>query len=533
VRIGWPLSAPPPHPRESPGPSPRLLRHAHRRRRGARAAAGRPPHGPPAGVQLRRAARLCPTLRAPPALHRKPLSPPVDCAPLGPCPKPSTPTSTPCRCAAPSWWSATTKPRGWPPTPPAGLTPATSRRSTSWGSCASRTAGAPPAGGVEGGHWAQAGGRGCTAGAAPQGRGLQACARAHPRPSTLYLYPTAPFTPTARTSLSRAASGSAASHWRTRRSATQRSARAPGTHHLTRRAAHRFCPALRAPPSHTSNPEQPPAEARRVPAARQRACPPPSSPPPPPPAPRPPPPAPRPPPPAPRPRQVQEAAVIGVPHPKWDERPLLVVVPKPPAEPSNGLRREILDFMGSHPDVAKFAVPDDVLFVEAIPYGATGKVRAAPRRVGLSGSAGAASRAGRGGQGQGGGTGSFGEPARVLTSAPTPRSPPPPHPLRSPRSRCARWWPSYAASPASSSRAASCDTTGLLSAAAPLPEALAARSACAVYRCPYRWFRPYFQAPTPPNCCAQRSATRATPVPPCPLPLARPTTAVLPSGGAP
>jgi acyl-CoA synthetase (AMP-forming)/AMP-acid ligase II len=78
--------------------------------------------------------------------------------------------------------------------------------------------------------------------------------------------------------------------------------------------------------------------------------------------------------PNPNPTQVQEAAVIGVPHPKWDERPLLVVVPKAPARPDDALRRELLAFMAAHPDVARFAVPDDVLFVEAIPYGATGKV---------------------------------------------------------------------------------------------------------------------------------------------------------------
>lgn len=72
--------------------------------------------------------------------------------------------------------------------------------------------------------------------------------------------------------------------------------------------------------------------------------------------------------------QIQEAAVIGVPHPKWDERPLLVAVPKPGAAPGDALRRDVLAFMAAHPDVAKFAVPDDVLFVEAIPYGATGKV---------------------------------------------------------------------------------------------------------------------------------------------------------------
>ena len=72
--------------------------------------------------------------------------------------------------------------------------------------------------------------------------------------------------------------------------------------------------------------------------------------------------------------QIQEAAVIGVPHPQWDEPPLLVAVPKAGVAPGDGLKRDVLAYMAAHPDVAKFAVPDDVLFVEAIPYGATGKV---------------------------------------------------------------------------------------------------------------------------------------------------------------
>lgn len=74
---------------------------------------------------------------------------------------------------------------------------------------------------------------------------------------------------------------------------------------------------------------------------------------------------------------VQEAAVVGVPDPKWGERPLLVVVPAQGggARPAgDALRSDILSYMARHPDVAKFAVPDDVLFVEAIPYGATGKI---------------------------------------------------------------------------------------------------------------------------------------------------------------
>jgi fatty-acyl-CoA synthase len=64
------------------------------------------------------------------------------------------------------------------------------------------------------------------------------------------------------------------------------------------------------------------------------------------------------------------AACIGVPHPKWDERPLLVVVKKPGAEVS---REELLTFYEGK--VAKWQVPDDVAFVDAIPLGATGKMQ--------------------------------------------------------------------------------------------------------------------------------------------------------------
>jgi fatty-acyl-CoA synthase len=67
---------------------------------------------------------------------------------------------------------------------------------------------------------------------------------------------------------------------------------------------------------------------------------------------------------------VAMAACIAVPHPKWDERPLLVVVKKPGADAT----REALlaHFEGK---VAKWQVPDDVVFVEAIPLGATGKMQ--------------------------------------------------------------------------------------------------------------------------------------------------------------
>ena len=66
---------------------------------------------------------------------------------------------------------------------------------------------------------------------------------------------------------------------------------------------------------------------------------------------------------------VETAACIGVMHPKWDERPLLVVVKKPSAELS---KEELIHFYEGK--IAKWWTPDDVAFVEALPIGATGKV---------------------------------------------------------------------------------------------------------------------------------------------------------------
>ena len=66
---------------------------------------------------------------------------------------------------------------------------------------------------------------------------------------------------------------------------------------------------------------------------------------------------------------VQQAAVIGVAHPKWDERPLLIVVRKPGSAVG---RDELLKFFEGK--IAKWWLPDDVAFVEAIPLGATGKM---------------------------------------------------------------------------------------------------------------------------------------------------------------
>ncbi len=66
---------------------------------------------------------------------------------------------------------------------------------------------------------------------------------------------------------------------------------------------------------------------------------------------------------------VHEAAVIACKHPKWDERPLLVVVRKPGAELT---REELLAFYDGR--IAKWQIPDDVVFVDDLPHTATGKL---------------------------------------------------------------------------------------------------------------------------------------------------------------
>jgi fatty-acyl-CoA synthase len=67
---------------------------------------------------------------------------------------------------------------------------------------------------------------------------------------------------------------------------------------------------------------------------------------------------------------VAMAACIAAFHPKWDERPLLVVMKKPGAEVT---REELLAFFDGK--IAKWWTPDDVVFVDAIPLGATGKMQ--------------------------------------------------------------------------------------------------------------------------------------------------------------
>jgi len=67
---------------------------------------------------------------------------------------------------------------------------------------------------------------------------------------------------------------------------------------------------------------------------------------------------------------VAEAAVIGIPHPKWDERPLLIVVTKPGERVA---KQEILQFHDGK--IAKWWMPDDVIFTDEIPHTATGKIQ--------------------------------------------------------------------------------------------------------------------------------------------------------------
>jgi fatty-acyl-CoA synthase len=68
--------------------------------------------------------------------------------------------------------------------------------------------------------------------------------------------------------------------------------------------------------------------------------------------------------------KVLEACVVGIPHLKWDERPLACVVAKPDYK-GKITKEEILDYL--RPKVASWWLPDDVLFVDAIPKTSVGK----------------------------------------------------------------------------------------------------------------------------------------------------------------
>ncbi|MBT7076663.1 MAG: AMP-binding protein, partial [Pelagibacterales bacterium] len=67
---------------------------------------------------------------------------------------------------------------------------------------------------------------------------------------------------------------------------------------------------------------------------------------------------------------VMEAGVIGVFHPKWDERPLLILVKN---ENSEVTKEEILEFLKDK--IASWWMPDDVVFVDSLPHTATGKIQ--------------------------------------------------------------------------------------------------------------------------------------------------------------
>ena len=67
-------------------------------------------------------------------------------------------------------------------------------------------------------------------------------------------------------------------------------------------------------------------------------------------------------------KKVLEAAVIGAKHKKWDERPLLLVVKAEKIE-----KEEIFKFLENK--IAKWWMPDDIVFVEKLPHTATGKIR--------------------------------------------------------------------------------------------------------------------------------------------------------------
>jgi fatty-acyl-CoA synthase len=66
---------------------------------------------------------------------------------------------------------------------------------------------------------------------------------------------------------------------------------------------------------------------------------------------------------------VIEAAVIGVAHSKWAERPLMIVVLEDGKEAG---KTELLEFLAGH--VARWWLPDDIVFVDEIPHTATGKI---------------------------------------------------------------------------------------------------------------------------------------------------------------
>ncbi len=68
--------------------------------------------------------------------------------------------------------------------------------------------------------------------------------------------------------------------------------------------------------------------------------------------------------------KIMEAAVIGLPHPKWDERPVAYAVPKPEFK-GQVSQQEVLDFLRDH--VAKWWLPDEIRFIDEVPKTSVGK----------------------------------------------------------------------------------------------------------------------------------------------------------------
>ena len=66
---------------------------------------------------------------------------------------------------------------------------------------------------------------------------------------------------------------------------------------------------------------------------------------------------------------ILEAAVIGMPHPKWDERPLMIIVP---IEGKTITKEQVLEYLEGK--IVKWWTPDDVIFVDEIPHTAVGKI---------------------------------------------------------------------------------------------------------------------------------------------------------------
>ena len=76
---------------------------------------------------------------------------------------------------------------------------------------------------------------------------------------------------------------------------------------------------------------------------------------------------------------VAQAAAIGVPHPKWEERPILIVSRAPG---SDVCKQTILDHLANH--VARWWLPDDIIFMDALPLTGTGKIMKAELRQQLA-----------------------------------------------------------------------------------------------------------------------------------------------------